>query len=317
MIPLEWLELAGKRVSPRIVRTPVSFDSELNFYIKWENLQNTGSFKLRGAVNKVLTLEPWERERGLVTASAGNHGQGLGVAAKISGSKAIIFASEHAVPRKIEAMRSLGAEVNLIQGGYAAAERAAINFATENKLTWVSPYNDINVICGQGTLGLELLDQLDMGTIRSVIVPVGGGGLISGIGISIQNLNPKPKLIGIQSEASAFMHALFNCEDQSKVAEWDSLADGLAGAVEEGSITIPLVRSFVDEVFLVTEEEIEAAIVLAWTRYKQVIEGSAAVALAGAMKGTIIDKPAVVIISGGNIQTELHQKLLSRHGVRL
>ncbi len=314
MIPQDWITAAGERLRGRVKRTPVSYDDALDCFLKWENQQETGSFKLRGAMNKVLTLQPWEREAGLVAASAGNHGQGVAVAARLMSAHAIIFASEHAVPSKLEAMRALGAEVRLVPGGYAQAEAAGIQFAAQHEMTWISPYNDPQVIAGQATVGLELLDEIPPEELEAVVVPVGGGGLIAGIGLVLDTLpaGHRPRLIGVQSEASPYFHTLWQQGTQDEVVERESLADGLAGRVEDGAITIPLVRRLVDEIILVSEVEIEQAIVAAWQRYGAVIEGSAAVGLAAALNGRFAQRPAALIISGGNIQAELHQQLLQR-----
>jgi len=314
MIPHNWITEAGDRLRGRIKRTPVTFDKALDCYLKWENQQETGSFKLRGALNKVLTLQPWERELGLVTSSAGNHGQGVAVAARLMGVKVTIFASEHAVPAKIKSMLAMGADVRLVPGGYAQAEAAGIQFAAQQEQIWISPYNDGQVIAGQATVGLELLDEVPVDELEAVVVPVGGGGLIAGIGLVLDQLPPenRPSLIGVQSTASPYFHALIHQGSQDGVVESASLADGLAGRIEDGSITIPLVRKLVDDVILVSEDEIEQAVAAAWYRYGATIEGSGAVVLAAALTGKFSQRPAALIISGGNIQPETHQQLLQR-----
>ncbi|HWQ04555.1 MAG TPA: pyridoxal-phosphate dependent enzyme [Longilinea sp.] len=314
MIPQNWITEAGERLRGRIKRTPVTFDAALDCFLKWENQQETGSFKLRGALNKVLTLQPWERDQGLVTSSAGNHGQGVAVAARLMGAKVTIFASEHAVSTKIDSMRAMGADVRLVAGGYAQAEAAGIQFAAQQEQIWISPYNDAQVIAGQATVGLELLDEVPVDELAAVVVPVGGGGLIAGIGLVMDQLpsESRPRLIGVQSTASSYFHAIFHQGSQDGVVESASLADGLAGRVEDGSITIPLVRKLVDEIILVNEAEIEQAVAAAWYRYGAVIEGSAAVVLAAALTGKFSQRPAALIISGGNIQPETHQQLLQR-----
>jgi len=309
MIPSEWIEQAARRIEGNSVKTPVTFDERLNVYFKWESKQITGSFKLRGALNKILSMPEWELSQGLVTASAGNHGQGMAVAARLTGAKAIVFASEHAPLVKVQAMQTLGADVHLVPGGYAEAEKAGIQFAKENGKTWISPYNDGLVIAGQGTIGLELNDQIQPSSLKAIVVPVGSGGLISGIGTAISDWKPRPRLIGVQSEASAYMYALYNHRSQDEVREVDSIADGLAGRNDDHAITIPIVRKIVDEFILVSEEEIEKAIVFAWERYQEIIEGSAAASLAAVLSGQVGSLPAVLIISGGNIQPEIHQAL--------
>ena len=232
MIPPEWLDQAARRLQGQIEQTPLTYDPELKLYLKWENRQRTGSFKIRGALNKILALEAWELQRGLVTASAGNHGQGVAYAARLVNAEAIVFASEHAVAAKVEAMRGLGAQVRLVPGGYEAAEKAAQAFAAESGATWISAYNDGQVIAGQATLGLELLEQLAQQGgeefPEAVIVPVGGGGLIAGMGMALQRMDPRPRLVGAQSTASPFFHALYTRGAQTGAVELES-ADGLAG----------------------------------------------------------------------------------------
>lgn len=318
MIPLEWLDQAARRLHGQVGQTPLTYDPELDLYLKWENRQLTGSFKIRGALNKIFSLEPWEQQRGLVTASAGNHGQGVAYAGQLVHARVIVFASDHAVPAKVEAMRALGAEVHLVDGGYEAAERTAQAYAAENGCTWISPYNDGQVIAGQGTVGKELVEQISEKQAalfpQAVIVPVGGGGLISGVGMALQGLNPRPKLIGAQSTASPFFHALYYRKSQAGVVEEESLADGLAGAVEDGAITIPLVRGWADGLVLVTEDDIARAIAYAWQRFGEKIEGSAGAALAAALGIAESERPVAVILSGGNIQPEIHAGICRAFG---
>jgi threonine dehydratase len=325
MIPSPWLKEASARLAPYLIETPLTYDRQEDLYLKWENRQRTGSFKVRGAINKVLTLEPWECERGLVAVSAGNHGQGVTLAASLVGAPVVVFASEHAVPAKVEAMRNLGAEVRLTPGGYGEAEQAGLKYAAENRLTWVSPYNDGQVIAGQGTLALETLRQLaampspPVGVLHW-IVPVGGGGLCAGIACAIKNggesvLNypgiQSHRLVGVQSEASPFFHAIFHHGSQTGQVELPSLADGLSGPVEEVSVTIPILRRCLDDLVLVSENAIRESIIFAWQKYGERIEGAAAAPLAAVLAGGVTERPALVIISGGNIQPELHQQLIS------
>ena len=317
MIPLIWLKEAETRIAPTIRVTPLTYDPENKIYIKWENHQVTGSFKVRGALNKILALQPWEREQGIVAASAGNHGQGVALAARMTGAKAIVFASEHAVPAKIQAMQALGAEVRLVPGGYGEAEKAAIEFAASSGATWVSPYNDGQIIAGQGSLALEILAQLPEAGAFTWLVPAGGGGLLAGIGAALKadgDHGGKPssaKLVGVQSIASPFMHQIYHTGSQEGVLELPSLADGLSGPVEANSLTIPLIRKYADDLVLVTEQEIRSAIRYAWQHYGERIEGAGAVGLAAVVSGRVSAPPAVVIISGGNIQAELHQQILN------
>jgi threonine dehydratase len=312
MMPSEWLDQAAARIAPHIRHTALTRDTERNVYLKWENQQVTGSFKARGALNKILALEEWERQAGLVTASAGNHGQGVALAGKLVGAPVTVFASDHAVPAKVEAMRSLGAEVRFVDGGYELAEATAIKYSGEQKHTWVSAYNDGQVIAGQGTIGLEIAQDLPPDARMTWVVPVGGGGMLAGIGAALERVSPRPRLVGAQAEASAFMYALYHQGTQESIPDLPTLADGLSGAVEAGSLTIPLVKRYADDVLLVSEEEIGQAIVFAWHCYGERIEGSAAVALAAVSTGKV-KPPAVVVISGGNIQPEVHDELCRKY----
>jgi len=318
MIPNEWLKSANTRIRPHIQTTPLLYDQDNDLYIKWENRQVTGSFKVRGAINKVLTLQDWERARGIVAASAGNHGQGIALAGKMVAAPVKVFVSQNAVATKIEAMRSLGAEVVLVPGGYEQAENAGLAYAEEHQAIWISPYNDGQVIAGQGTLGLETLEQLPMMERSTWIVPIGGGGLASGIGAALKSdpgirdtINQERLLIGVQSQASAFMHAIYHYGSQAGIAELTSVADGLAGPVEPTSITIPMLKHLLDDFILVDEDEIILAIRHAWHVYGERIEGSGAVSLAAVLSGKIATRPAVLIISGGNIQPELHAQIIA------
>lgn len=316
MIPFRWLQDAQKRIQPHIHKTPLTHDASQDIYLKWENHQVTGSFKARGALNKVLSLEKWEQEKGLVAASAGNHGQGVALAGQLVSAPVIVFVSQNAVPAKLAAMQALGAEIRLVPGGYEEAEKAGLAFARQTQKTWISPYNDGQIIAGQGTLGLETIKQLPDLPYSAWAVPTSGGGLLAGVGAAIkaketQDGDTRRQMVGVQSEASPFMHGLFHYGSQENLVEMPSLADGLAGAVEPNAITIPLVRHFADDIVLVNETEITQAVVYAWHQYGEVIEGSAAAALAAVISGKISMRPAVIILSGGNIQPETHAQIVA------
>jgi threonine dehydratase len=311
MIPYEWLEQADSRIAPFIQRTPLTYDAARNLYIKWENRQVTGSFKARGAFNKVLLLEDWEREVGIVAASAGNHGQGVALAGQEVGAAVEVFVSEHTVPAKVDAMRALGAVIHAVPGGYPEAEAAGKAYAEAQQKTWVSPYNDGQIIAGQGTVGLELMRELQADA-PVWLVPVSGGGLLAGIGASLASQAPRPRLIGVQAETAPFMHALFYRDTQAGIPDLPSLADGLTGEVEHGSVTIPLVKRLADEIVLVSEDEIAQAIAFAWAVFGEKIEGAGAVGLAAVLSEKVDVRPAVVVVSGGNIQPEIHAEIAHR-----
>lgn len=311
MIPLEWISQAQKRIADHIRCTPLSHDEDLDLFLKWENRQVTGSFKARGALNKVLSLEPWERDAGIVTASAGNHGQGVALAGKLTNAPVEVFVSESAVAAKVQAIQALGAQVHFVPGGYAEAEAAGKKYATEQHKTWISPYNDGQVIAGQGTLALEIAAQIPVSADQTWFVPVSGGGLLAGIASGLQSAPSRPRLIGVQAEASPFMHALFYRGTQVDVPDLPSLADGLTGAVEEDAVTIPIIKKYVDDILLLSEEEIARAVAFAWRRYGEKIEASAAVGLAAVLSGKSTARPALALISGGNIQPETHARIIS------
>lgn len=315
MIPDEWLGQARLRIAGHIFQTPLTYDNRRGLLIKWENRQVTGSFKPRGAINKVLTLEEWERQAGLVAASAGNHGQGLALAGKITAAPVEVFVSEHAVPAKLQAMKELGAEIHLVPGGYSEAEQAGRKYAAEEHKTFISPYNDGQVIAGQGTLGLEILDELrNREPALAWLVPAGGGGLISALGTLLGSVQPRPRLIGVQAAASPFTHQLFHHGTQAGVQDLPTLADGLSGAVETDSVTIPMIRNCVDDFILVSEQEIARAVAFAWYVYHEKIEGSGAVGLAAILAGKVKERPALVVVTGGNIQPEVHARLVAQFG---
>ena len=326
MIPYEWIEQAEVRIAPHIRKTPLTHDAPRGLYLKWENHQVTGSFKPRGALNKVLSLADWERSSGLVAASAGNHGQGIALAGQLTGASVEVFVSEHAVPAKIQAMRDLGAQIHFVSGGYAEAEGAGRRYAGQQRRVFISPYNDGQVIAGQGTLGLEILRKLDAelalspaqrrnagSEIMNWVVPVGGGGLISSIGTLFTRMEQCPKLIGVQAAASPFTDSLFHRHTQDGVQDLPTLADGLSGAVEKGSVTIPMLERYVDDFLTVSEEQIERAIAFAWYVYHETIEGSAAVALAAVLDGRVKERPSAVVLTGGNVQPELHERIIRRY----
>lgn len=309
LLPDEWFTAARRRIAAYIEHTPLLYDGANDLFLKLESLQVTGSFKARGAFNKVLCLQEWERAAGLVAASAGNHGQGLALAGKLTGSRVTVFAPQNATPIKLQAIERAGAQLHLVPGGYPQAEREGKLYAASSGSTWVSPYNDGQVIAGQGTIALETLDDLPDLSRATWIVPVGGGGLVSGIASALYSRGGGWRIVGVQAQASPFFHALFYRGSQQNVQESETLAEGLAGEIEHNSLTIPLVRRYVDDIVLVNEEEILQAIAYAWGHYGESIEPSAAAALAAALSGKIVQRPAVVVISGGNIQPELHAQI--------
>jgi threonine dehydratase len=306
------VEAAARRLTGLIRLTPLVLDPQSGLWLKCENEQITGSFKLRGALNRAVQLDPEDRSRGLVAASAGNHGQGVAYAARLLGTRASIVVPAGAVGRKVDAIRALGAEVVTVEGGYAAAEAEGRRVAVALGAVWISPYNDAQVVAGQGTIGLEIELQWTQGRapgVAEVFVPVGGGGLVSGIAAALAALRPNTRVIGVLPENSAYLHAYFHSGTMDRVIERPTLADGLAGAVEADSVTLPLIRALVDDMILVSEDEIRGALSWAWHR-ERVIEPSAAVALAGALRSG--SKNRLAVLSGGNVDPWLWEDL-GRH----
>lgn len=280
-------------------------------YLKTENLQVTGSFKVRGAYYKMSQLTEEERAHGVVACSAGNHAQGVALAAQRSGIKAIICLPDGAPISKVEATRSYGAEIRLVKGVYDDAYQEALRLRDEEGYTFIHPFNDPEVIAGQGTIALELCEQVP--DLEMVIVPIGGGGLISGMAYTLKNLNPKVKVIGVQASGAPSM---LNSIHDSHIERLDSvftIADGIA-VKEPGSLTYELCSEYVDEIVAVTDDEISAAILALMEQHKLVAEGAGAVAVAAAMfdKVDLAGKKTVCLLSGGNIDVTILSRVITR-----
>jgi len=317
MIPKSWFLDAKSTIDPYIKLTPLTYDKENDLYIKWENHQITSSFKTRGALNKVFHLEKWEQEAGLLAASAGNHGQGVAYAGNLINVPVTIYVPEKTPKVKIQAIKSFGAKVILVPGGYGNAEKAALKEIAVSSATWISPYNDGQIIAGQGTIALESLEQLKFYNDSRLdkatwLLPVGGGGLISGVALALKHKHPDLILVGVQAETSPFMFGLYHKNSQEEILERPTIADGLAGPVEVGSTTIPIIHQFVDDLILVSENEIAQGIAYAWNNYGEKIEGSAAVVFSAFLSGKVKNKPLVIIVSGGNIEDNLFNRIVTQ-----
>ena len=314
-ISLGEIRAARDRIAPHIQRTPLRPAGPKNLWLKCENRQVTGSFKVRGALNRLLRLTDADAARGVVAASAGNHGMGVAYAARLRGCRATIVVPRGAIQRKVEGIRALGADVKQVDGEYEAAEIEGLRLAQERAAVWVSPYNDPAVVAGQGTIGIELAEDLARINARggyAVYVPVGGGGMVSGIGIALRSALPSARVIGVQPANSPYLHDFVHGHDLGRIVERPTLADGLSGPVEAGSITYDLVRDVVDDMQLVSEEEIERAIVWALGA-GETVEPSAAVALAAGLR-EVRGGERVVVLSGGNIDEDLLTRLIQRYG---
>lgn len=301
---------AHQAIRPQVTVTPMLFSPTLSrrlaceVWLKGEHLQHTGSFKFRGASNKLRLLDDAARREGVITASSGNHGQGMALAGHLSGVPVTVYAAQSASPLKLDAIRAWGAQVITLDSDPLSVEMAAAEAARRQGKTFVSPYNDPDVIAGQGTIALEMLEQQP--PLDAVFVAVGGGGLISGIGTVLKNLSPETRIIGCWPAAAPAMYAALRAQRIVDIEESDTLSDGTAGGLEPGSITFPLCAQVIDECVLVSEEEIRHAMREVARCERWMIEGAAGVAAAAllqqadAWKG----KRVGVILCGRNITLE-------------
>ena len=285
--------------------------TKTNVYLKLENLQTTGSFKIRGAYNKIYHLSKKERERGVVCASAGNHAQGVAHASKLMNVKSTVFMPIYTSPTKIIATKAYGAEVVLEGITYDDAAAAAKKYAEEKKMTFVHAFNDHQVIAGQGTIGIEIFESLP--DVDAVIVPIGGGGLISGIALALKTLKPKVKVIGAEAEGAQSMKKSLEENKIVPLKSINTIADGIAVKTPK-EITFELAKKYVDEVVTVNDEEIANALYLLLQRAKLVVEPAGAVSLAAILskKVTLPGKNVVAVLSGGNVNLSLLTQIIER-----
>ena len=282
-----------------------------DLYLKTENLQVTGSFKLRGAYYKMTRLSQEEKARGVIACSAGNHAQGVALAAKKNGIKSVICLPEGAPISKVEATKSYGAEVCLVPGVYDDAYQKALQLRDEKGYTFLHPFNDEEVIAGQGTIALEIAEQLP--GVDIVIVPIGGGGLISGIAYTMKTLNPKVKIYGVEAAGAPCMKNALEKGGLEKLASVSTIADGIA-VKQPGDLTYDICSKYVDEIVTVTDDEISAAILALMEKQKLVAEGAGAVGVAAVMfnKINLEGKKAVCVLSGGNIDVSILSRVINR-----
>ncbi len=282
-----------------------------NLYLKTENLQITGSFKVRGAYYKMTRLSKEERERGVIACSAGNHAQGVALAAQKNGIKAVICLPDGAPISKVEATKSYGAEVCLVEGVYDDAYNKALQLRDEKGYTFIHPFNDEDVIAGQGTIALELMEQL--ADMDAVLVPIGGGGLISGIAYTLKTLNPRIKVYGVEAKGAPSMKNAVEHGEIETLKNVSTIADGIA-VKTPGDLTYEYCRQYVDEIITVTDDEISAAILTLMQQHKLVTEGAGAVSVAAAMFGKVDlqGKKAVCLLSGGNIDVTILSRVIKR-----
>ncbi len=281
-----------------------------NVYIKSENLQLTGSFKLRGAYNKISSLTAEEKSKGVIACSAGNHAQGVALSATKNGIKSVICMPAGAPIAKVEATKGYGAEVVLVDGVYDDAAREAERLTQEHGYTFAHPFNDEYVMAGQGTIALEIIQQLP--EVEQIVVPIGGGGLISGVAFTIKQLKPECKVIGVQAATVPSMYESRKNGQITTVPDGNTIADGIH-VLTPGNLTFEMVQKYVDEVVTVTEDEICAAILALLEKSKTVAEGAGATPVAACLYGKVdMTKKTVCVVSGGNVDVTTLSRILTK-----
>jgi threonine dehydratase len=298
---------AEERIRPYARETPLEYSALLSqrgqgeVYLKLENVQHTGSFKLRGALNKLLSLAPEQRQRGVVTASSGNHGAAVAYGLRLLDIPGVIFVPKHAAPSKVDMIRRLGGEVRFYGDDGVDTELHARAYAAEQDMVYISPYNDVQVLAGQGTIGVELARQVEQ--LDAVFVAVGGGGLISGIAAYLKTVMPGVTIVGCQPERSAVMAASVRAGQIVELESLPTLSDGTAGGIEPGAVTFDPCRALVDEFVLVGEDAIADAIRLCLEGEHVLVEGAAGVAVAAYVQRSAewVGRRVAIVICGANI----------------
>ena len=306
---------AYERIRADIKRTPVEYSEPLSqetgakVYVKWECDQTTGSFKLRGALNKLRSLSPEDRAKGVVSASTGNHGLAISHASRLEGIGLKLFLPETVAAIKKKRIEDLGIDVEVRGASCDKAEAIAREFAARTGRVFVSPYNDWDIVYGAGTIGLEL--AADLARFDDVLVPVGGGGLIAGIAACLKAVRPGARTIGVEPETSAFMAASLAAGRLVEIDERPTIADAVAGGIEPGSITFPLCRDLVDAIEIVPEASIARAMALVFERHGRVIEGAGALSFAALLQSprARAGRTVVAVVSGGNIGVERFREI--------
>ena len=307
---------ADARIRPHVRETPVEESIVLSrlagasVALKLEGYQRTGSFKVRGAMNKLLSLAAEERDRGVVAASSGNHGAAVAYGVRALGTRGVIFVPEDASPTKVEAIEALGAAVRREGADCVVSEALARRYAAEHGLTYLSPYNDPLVIAGQGTLGVELARQLE--AVDTVYMALGGGGLTSGVAGYLKSLDERTQIVACSPRRSKVMHESIRAGQILDLESQPTLSDGTAGGVEAGSITFELCRRLVDRYLVVTEDEIREAMRIVIGHHHVLVEGAAGVAVAGFLqeKEQLRGRRIAIVLCGANIALDTLRQVL-------
>lgn len=290
---------------------PTSLSDKCEIYLKAESLQKTGSFKLRGAYYKISQLSDEEKARGVIACSAGNHAQGVALGASKNGIKSLICLPAAAPLPKIEATKHYGAEVCLVDGVYDDAYKKALELKEKHGYTFVHPFDDVKVIAGQGTIGIEIIEQLP--SVQAIVVPIGGGGLISGIAYAVKTLRPDIKIYGVQAQGAPSMKESIDKGERIQLSSVSTIADGIS-VKEPGQNTFEMCQKYVDGIVTVTDDEVAAAILKLLERKKMIAEGAGAVALAAVLfnKLPVDGMKVVCVVSGGNIDVNILNRAMTR-----
>jgi threonine dehydratase len=315
-VSLSDIEAARERIAAKLVRTPAVLSASLSerlgapVHLKLEHRQTTGSFKLRGASNAVASLSIDEKRRGVVAASTGNHGRALAHAAKLEGIRAVICMSRLVPENKVSEIRRLGADIRIVGKSQDDAQQEVDRLVAEEGLAMLPPFDHAAVIAGQGTVGLEMLD--DVPDAATVVTPVSGGGLAAGVAAAIKGRKPSVRVVGVSMERGAAMHASLAAGRPVPVEELPTLADSLGGGIGlDNRLTFSMVRDLLDDVLLLSEEEIAAGIRHAYAEEREIVEGAGAVGIAAVLAGKIASQgPVVLLTSGRNIDMALHRKIV-------
>jgi len=321
-VTLRDIYLASRRIAPLARRTPLvsspllSKLADASVHLKLENLQETGSFKIRGAANNVLSLSDEQKARGVMTVSTGNHGRAVSYVARREGVRAVICIPEGTPANKVEGIKAVGGEVVVCGKTYDEAEDEAFRMEREKGLTMINPYDDPLTIAGQGTIGLELLE--DLPKVDTVLVPVGGGGLISGIALALKSANAGIRVVGVSMERAPVMYHSLKAGAPLRMEEEDSLADALLGGIGLGNrYSFRMAQKLVDDLVLVSEEQIAEAMTFALERHHLVVEGAGAVGIAAVLheKAKDLRQHVAVVVSGGNVDIPLLMRVVQQRAV--
>ncbi|MER8464057.1 hydroxyectoine utilization dehydratase EutB [Mesorhizobium sp. M1396] len=315
-VTLEHIRAARERIAGKVERTPTVLSPSLSeqlgaqVHLKLEHRQTTGSFKLRGASNAVASLSADEKARGAVAASTGNHGRALAHAAKLEGMRAVICMSRLVPGNKLDEIRRLGAEVRIVGNSQDDAQQEVDRLVAQEGLVMLPPFDHPSIIAGQGTLGLEMIEQVPDAAL--VLVQLSGGGLASGVAAAIKGVNPGTKIIGVSMARGAAMKASLDAGHPVLVEELPTLADSLGGGIGlDNRLTFAMCRDLLDDVILLGEDEIAAGIRHAYEREREIAEGAGAVGIAALLAGKVrSDGPVIVLLSGRNIDMDLHRKIV-------